>query len=161
MTDLRMPALGLPGLSNQLPTCIIIFELWHELLPDEDLLEVSCPMTSGLSLMISAGGLVTERTSNSLDEALAVDIAGNSVDSVVATDVIIFLPGQTLCILLQFYYGCWDSLMDQQMDTIIVRLERNEFAQGALAVMTLDESLQIMETMDAIRAQWGMKYPME
>jgi predicted dehydrogenase len=29
------------------------------------------------------------------------------------------------------------------------------------AVMTLDESLQIMETMDAIRAQWGMKYPME
>lgn len=29
------------------------------------------------------------------------------------------------------------------------------------AVMPLDESLQIMETMDAIRAQWGLKYPME
>ena len=28
-------------------------------------------------------------------------------------------------------------------------------------VMGLDESLQIMETMDAIRAQWGLKYPME
>jgi hypothetical protein len=28
-------------------------------------------------------------------------------------------------------------------------------------IMPLDESLQIMETMDAIRAQWGMKYPME
>ena len=28
-------------------------------------------------------------------------------------------------------------------------------------VMPLDESLQLMETMDAIRAQWGMKYPME
>lgn len=27
--------------------------------------------------------------------------------------------------------------------------------------MPLDESLQIMETMDAIRTQWGMKYPME
>ncbi|MCB8944575.1 MAG: Gfo/Idh/MocA family oxidoreductase [Ardenticatenaceae bacterium] len=28
-------------------------------------------------------------------------------------------------------------------------------------IMPLDESLQIMGTMDAIRAQWGMKYPME
>lgn len=28
-------------------------------------------------------------------------------------------------------------------------------------VMPLDESLAIMQTMDAIRAQWGMKYPME
>jgi predicted dehydrogenase len=28
-------------------------------------------------------------------------------------------------------------------------------------IMPLDESLQIMETMDAIRAQWGLKYPME
>jgi predicted dehydrogenase len=28
-------------------------------------------------------------------------------------------------------------------------------------VMPLDESLTIMQTMDAIRAQWGMKYPME
>jgi predicted dehydrogenase len=28
-------------------------------------------------------------------------------------------------------------------------------------VMPLDESLSIMRTMDAIRAQWGMKYPME
>ena len=28
-------------------------------------------------------------------------------------------------------------------------------------VMPLDESLQIMETLDAIRAQWGLKYPME
>lgn len=27
--------------------------------------------------------------------------------------------------------------------------------------MTLDESLAIMQTLDAIRAQWGMKYPME
>ncbi len=25
----------------------------------------------------------------------------------------------------------------------------------------LDESLSIMETMDALRAQWGLKYPME
>lgn len=29
------------------------------------------------------------------------------------------------------------------------------------AVMPLDESLAIMQTMDAIRAQWGLKYPME
>ncbi|MCB9452866.1 MAG: Gfo/Idh/MocA family oxidoreductase [Anaerolineaceae bacterium] len=28
-------------------------------------------------------------------------------------------------------------------------------------VMPLDESLQIMKTMDSIRAQWGLKYPME
>lgn len=28
-------------------------------------------------------------------------------------------------------------------------------------IMTLDESLSIMQTMDAIRAQWRMKYPME
>ena len=28
-------------------------------------------------------------------------------------------------------------------------------------VMPLDESLAIMKTMDAIRAQWGLKYPME
>lgn len=28
-------------------------------------------------------------------------------------------------------------------------------------VMPLDESLSLMQTMDAIRAQWGMKYPME
>ena len=27
--------------------------------------------------------------------------------------------------------------------------------------MPLDESLSIMRTMDAIRAQWGLKYPME
>jgi predicted dehydrogenase len=29
------------------------------------------------------------------------------------------------------------------------------------AVMPLDETLTIMKTLDAIRAQWGMKYPME
>jgi hypothetical protein len=29
------------------------------------------------------------------------------------------------------------------------------------AVMPLDESLRIMATMDAIRGQLGMKYPME
>jgi predicted dehydrogenase len=29
------------------------------------------------------------------------------------------------------------------------------------AVMPLDETLQIMKTMDTLRAQWGMKYPME
>jgi predicted dehydrogenase len=28
-------------------------------------------------------------------------------------------------------------------------------------VMSLDETLMIMETLDAIRAQWGLKYPME
>ena len=28
-------------------------------------------------------------------------------------------------------------------------------------IMPLDESLSIMQTMDAIRAQWGMKHPME
>jgi predicted dehydrogenase len=28
-------------------------------------------------------------------------------------------------------------------------------------IMSLDESLQIMQTMDEIRAQWGLKYPME
>jgi predicted dehydrogenase len=28
-------------------------------------------------------------------------------------------------------------------------------------LMSLDESLSIMETLDAIRAQWGLKYPME
>ena len=27
--------------------------------------------------------------------------------------------------------------------------------------MTLDESISIMETMDTIRAQWGLKFPME
>jgi len=25
----------------------------------------------------------------------------------------------------------------------------------------LDESISVMETLDAIRAQWGLKYPME
>ncbi|EEF62807.1 Gfo/Idh/MocA family protein [Pedosphaera parvula] len=29
------------------------------------------------------------------------------------------------------------------------------------AVMSLDETLAIMKTMDALRAQWGLKYPME
>jgi predicted dehydrogenase len=29
------------------------------------------------------------------------------------------------------------------------------------AVMPLDESLELMKTMDAIRAKWGLKYPME
>ncbi len=29
------------------------------------------------------------------------------------------------------------------------------------AVMPLDESLAIMETMDTLRAQWGVRYPME
>ena len=28
-------------------------------------------------------------------------------------------------------------------------------------LMPLDESLSIMETLDAIRAQWELKYPME
>ena len=28
-------------------------------------------------------------------------------------------------------------------------------------VMPLDESLAIMETMDTLRAQWGVRYPME
>jgi predicted dehydrogenase len=28
-------------------------------------------------------------------------------------------------------------------------------------IMPLDETLAIMETMDALRAQWGMRYPME
>jgi hypothetical protein len=28
-------------------------------------------------------------------------------------------------------------------------------------IMTLDESLSIMNTLDAIRAQWGLQYPME
>ena len=28
-------------------------------------------------------------------------------------------------------------------------------------VMPLDESISIMETMDELRAQWGLKYPME
>ena len=28
-------------------------------------------------------------------------------------------------------------------------------------IMPLDESVQIMETMDALRAEWGIKYPME
>jgi hypothetical protein len=27
--------------------------------------------------------------------------------------------------------------------------------------MPLDESITIMETMDALRAQWGVRYPME
>ena len=65
-------------------------------LPDEDLLEVSYPMTSGLHLMSSAGGSVTRRKSNSLDEALAVDIAGNNVDTAITTVVLIFRPGQSL-----------------------------------------------------------------
>jgi hypothetical protein len=29
------------------------------------------------------------------------------------------------------------------------------------ALMPLDETLAIAETMDAIRAQWGLKYPFE
>jgi len=28
-------------------------------------------------------------------------------------------------------------------------------------IMPLDESLAVMETMDKIRAQWGLRYPME
>jgi predicted dehydrogenase len=33
--------------------------------------------------------------------------------------------------------------------------------QTECAVMPLDETLSIMQTMDQIRAQWGLKYPME
>lgn len=33
--------------------------------------------------------------------------------------------------------------------------------QRESAIMPLDETLQLMQTLDAIRAQWGMKYPME
>jgi hypothetical protein len=29
------------------------------------------------------------------------------------------------------------------------------------AVMSLDETLAVMKTMDALRAQWGLRYPME
>ena len=29
------------------------------------------------------------------------------------------------------------------------------------SVMPLDETLQLMETLDVIRAQWGLRYPME
>jgi len=29
------------------------------------------------------------------------------------------------------------------------------------SAMSLDESVQIMETLDRIRAEWGLKYPME
>jgi len=28
-------------------------------------------------------------------------------------------------------------------------------------VMPLDETISIMETMDTLRAQWGVRYPME
>ena len=29
------------------------------------------------------------------------------------------------------------------------------------AVMPLDETLSLMKTLDTLRAQWGLKYPME
>jgi hypothetical protein len=37
-------------------------------------------------------------------------------------------------------------------------LRANKLESG---LMPLDETLSIMQTMDAIRAQWGLKYPME
>jgi predicted dehydrogenase len=41
----------------------------------------------------------------------------------------------------------------------MIRLIRT--GQGESDVISLDESLAIMQTMDTIRAQWGLRYPME
>jgi hypothetical protein len=39
--------------------------------------------------------------------------------------------------------------------------ERLRAGDTESAVMPLDESLTVMETMDTLRAQWGVRYPME
>ena len=138
MTDLRLPALGLLGCANLLSditTCSLTSGLWQGFLPNiDDLLEVSYPMIPGLNSMSSAGSLVTRIISNSLDEELAVDSAANIVANATTTNVLIFLPGQTIFFPLQFYYGGWNSLMDQQMNATIVHL----FAHGAISVITFD-----------------------
>lgn len=66
------------------------------------------------------------------------------------------------------------SLAGQETTTIEMPFERNGYQFEAAEVMDclrasklesdlmpLDETLSIMQTMDAIRAQWGLKYPME
>jgi predicted dehydrogenase len=41
----------------------------------------------------------------------------------------------------------------------VMRCIREGLTESPL--MPLDETLSIMRTMDAVRAQWGLKYPME
>jgi predicted dehydrogenase len=66
------------------------------------------------------------------------------------------------------------SLAGQETTTIEMPFEGNGYQFEAAEVMDclranriqsdlmpLDETLSIMQTMDAIRAQWGLKYPME
>ncbi len=66
------------------------------------------------------------------------------------------------------------SLTDQEDNTIEIPLEGNGYNYQAAEVMRclkagksesdtmpLDETLAIMKTMDQIRAQWGLRYPME
>jgi len=66
------------------------------------------------------------------------------------------------------------SVTGQETTTIEMPFEGNGYQFEAAAVMDclranklesdlmpLDETLSIMQTMDAIRAQWGLKYPME
>jgi predicted dehydrogenase len=66
------------------------------------------------------------------------------------------------------------TVSGQEPETIEMPFEGNGYRFEAAAVMDclragklehdlmpLDETLSIMETMDAIRAQWGLKYPME
>lgn len=40
-------------------------------------------------------------------------------------------------------------------------MERIQDGKLESAILPLDETLEIMRTMDALRAQWGLKYPME
>jgi predicted dehydrogenase len=66
------------------------------------------------------------------------------------------------------------SMPGQEDETVHMPFDGNGYGYEAIEVMNcvragksesdvmpLDETLQIMETMDQIRAQWGLKYPME
>jgi predicted dehydrogenase len=75
-----------------------------------------------------------------------------------------------------WYYGTTLTLSVKDHEDVTMRLpyKGNGYTHEAIEVMRclregklesdtmpLDETLSIMETMDAIRAQWGLKYPME
>ena len=75
-----------------------------------------------------------------------------------------------------WYYGTALTLSVKDHEDVVMRLpyKGNGYTHEAIEVMRclqegklesdtmpLDETLSIMETMDTIRAQWGLKYPME
>jgi hypothetical protein len=75
-----------------------------------------------------------------------------------------------------WYYGTALTLSVADHEDVVMRLpyKGNGYTHEAIEVMRclrrgklesdtmrLDETLSIMGTMDAIRAQWGLRYPME